>query len=114
MPFPDPYAYLKRKIGITEVIAGIADLRDLITRQTETIIMATQAQTDKLLADVATLIDAGVDEIAAAIAAAQNQSPDPAIDAADARVTTATDNLKAAAAVLRAGQPIPTPVTPTP
>lgn len=105
-----PYDYLRRKLGINEVVAGIAELRDLIPKQTEKIIMATQAQTDKLLADVAALIDAGVDEIAAAIAAAQSQSPDPAIDAADSRVTAATDNLKAAAAALRAGRPIPQPV----
>jgi hypothetical protein len=62
--------------------------------------MATQAQLDKFVADVQSLIAAGVAEITAAIAAAQAASPDPAIDAADAAVTTATANLTAAAAAL--------------
>jgi hypothetical protein len=74
------------------------------------IVMATQAQIDKLLSDVAALIEAGVAEISAAVAAAQTASPDPAIDAADVRVTVATDNLKAAAAALTGGTPLPPPV----
>ena len=62
--------------------------------------MATTAQLDKFLADVQALIAASVAEITAAVAAAQNASPDPAIDTADAAVTAATDKLTAAAAAL--------------
>ena len=69
--------------------------------------MATQAQIDKLMADVQALIAAGVAEITAAVAAAQTASPDPAIDALDTAVTTATANLTAAAAALT-----PPPATP--
>lgn len=36
----NPYAYLRRKLGIPEVTAGIADLRDLITNLPEKIVMA--------------------------------------------------------------------------
>lgn len=62
--------------------------------------MATKAQLDKFTADVQALIDAGIAEITAAVAAAQNASPDPAIDALDAKVTAATDAMKAAASSL--------------
>ena len=65
--------------------------------------MATKAQLDKLQADVATLIDAGVAEITAAIAAAQRVPPeqaDAAIDELDTKVTAATQSLKDAAAAL--------------
>lgn len=62
--------------------------------------MATKAQLDKFVADVQALIAAGVAEITAAVAAAQGASPDPAIDALDTQVTTATANLTAAAAAL--------------
>jgi hypothetical protein len=62
--------------------------------------MATQAQLTKFTADVQALIAAGVAEITAAVAAAQSASPDPAIDALDTQVTTATSNMTAAAAAL--------------
>lgn len=62
--------------------------------------MATKEQLDKLGVDVAALITAGVAEINAAVAAAQNQSPDPAIDDLDNRVTAATQVLTDAAAKL--------------
>ena len=69
--------------------------------------MATKEQIDKLMADVQALIAAGVAEITAAVAAAQTASPDPAIDALDAQVATATTNMTAAAAALQ-----PPPATP--
>ncbi len=62
--------------------------------------MATKAQLDKLQTDIADLIAAGVAEITAAVTAAQNASPDPAIDTLDTAVTTATKNLTDAAAAL--------------
>lgn len=62
--------------------------------------MATKEQLDKLTTDVAALINAGVAEINAAIAAAQVASPDPAIDTLDATVTAATQTLTDAAAKL--------------
>lgn len=68
--------------------------------------MATKEQLDKLATDVAALIDAGVAEITAAVAAAQGQSADPAIDALDSRVTAATQALTDAAAKL-ANPPAP-------
>lgn len=73
--------------------------------------MATKEQLDKLAADVAALIDAGVAEITAAVEAAQRQSPDPAIDALDARVTDATDVMKKASEALKnpGVAPVPTP-----
>lgn len=49
MPFPDPYTYLKRKLGIPEVIAGIADLRDLITNLPEKIAMAIRPEIQAVL-----------------------------------------------------------------
>lgn len=69
--------------------------------------MATKAQLDKFVGDVQALIDAGVAEITAAIAAAQNASPDPAIDALDAKVTAATQAMKDAAASLTPPPPAP-------
>lgn len=63
--------------------------------------MATQAQLDKLKTDIAALIQAGVDEINAAVAAAQQASPDPAIDDLDTQVTAATQALTDAAAKLK-------------
>lgn len=69
--------------------------------------MATKAQLDKFVADVQALIDAGVAEITAAVAAAQNASPDPAIDALDAKVTAATKALTDAAAALTPPPPSP-------
>lgn len=77
-------------------------LAHIIERQ-EAIAMATQAQIDKLTADVAALIDAGVAEITAAIKAAQTASPDPAIDALDTKVSAATQSLTDAATKLKAG-----------
>jgi hypothetical protein len=62
--------------------------------------MATKAQLDKFEADVQALIDAGVAEITAAVAAAQAASNDPAIDALDTKVTAATQAMKDAAASL--------------
>lgn len=62
--------------------------------------MATQAQLDKLRTDVAALITEAVTDITAAVAKAQNASPDPAIDQLDTDVTTATQTLKDAAAKL--------------
>ncbi len=62
--------------------------------------MATQAQIDTLKADVAALISEAVADITAAIAAAQAASPDPAIDALDARVKATTQTLKDDAAKL--------------
>jgi hypothetical protein len=85
------------------------ELGALIVTLTMENMMATKAQLDKLQTDIAALIQAGVDEITAAVAAAQTASPDPAIDTLDTAVTTATDNLKAAAAALT----IP-PATPAP
>jgi hypothetical protein len=58
------------------------------------------AQTDKLIADVQALITEAVNDITAAIAKAQNTSPDPAIDALDAQVTATTQQLKDAIATL--------------
>lgn len=72
------------------------------------------AQTDKLIADVTALINEAVSDITAAIAAAQNQSPDPAIDALDSRVTAATQQLKDAMATLKPAAPTsadPSPAT---
>jgi len=93
-----------------EVMAAIRNLRDLITRGFSN--MATKEQLDKLAADVAALIEAGVAEITAAIAAAQRQSPDPAIDALDSRVTAATKTLTDAAAALASGGATPPPPPP--
>lgn len=65
--------------------------------------MATKAQIDKFMADVIALIDAGVAEITAAVAAAQTVPPeqaDAAIDDLDAKVMAATQSLKDAAAAL--------------
>lgn len=76
-----------------------------------TILMATQAQLDKLKTDVAALIDAGVAEITAAIAAAQRVPPaqaDAAIDDLDAKVTAATKSLTDAAAALALPPAAPT------
>jgi hypothetical protein len=78
---------------------------DLINRRIDQ--MATKAQIDKFMADVVALIDAGVAEITAAVAAAQKESTDPAIDALDTKVTAATQALKDAAAALA-----PPPATP--
>lgn len=69
--------------------------------------MATKEQLDKLATDIAALIDAGVAEITAAVAAAQTASPDPAIDDLDSRVTAATQSLKDAAAKLAAAPTAP-------
>lgn len=85
---------------LTEVKVGIENLCDLINERFDT--MATKEQLDKLTADVADLITAGVAEITAAVAAAQRQSSDPAIDDLDNRVTAATQTLKDAAAQLQA------------
>lgn len=85
---------------LNEVKAGIEKLCDLINERFDT--MATKEQLDKLTADVAELITAGVAEITAAVAAAQRQSNDPAIDDLDNRVTAATQTLKDAAAQLQA------------
>lgn len=71
--------------------------------------MATDEQVTKLRTDIADLITAATDEITAAVAAAQNKSPDPAIDELDRQVTAETQTLKDAAAALRAGKPVPTP-----
>lgn len=74
-------------------------LAHIIDRQ-EINAMATQAQLTKLGTDVAALITAGVAEITAAVAAAQNASSDPAIDQLDTTVTAATQTLTDAAAKL--------------
>ncbi len=74
----------------------------VIIKQQEVYLMATQAQIDKLTTDVAALITAGVAEINAAVAAAQNASADPAIDKLDADVQAATQGLTDAAAKLTA------------
>jgi hypothetical protein len=58
------------------------------------------AQTDKLIVDVQALITEAVADITSAIAKAQNTSPDPAIDALDASVTSTTAQLKTAIAGL--------------
>lgn len=88
-----------------EVIAGIVALRKSIDLANERLNhMATQAQLDKLKADIAALIQAGVEEINAAVAAAQNVPPekaDAAIDDLDTQVTAATQALTDAAAKLR-------------
>jgi hypothetical protein len=71
------------------------------------------AQTDRLIADVTALINEATTDIAAAIARAQNQSPDPAIDALDGQVTAATQKLKDAMATLQPNAPgAPAPSTP--
>lgn len=67
--------------------------------------MATKEQLDKLRVDVAALITEAVQDITAAVSAAQNASPDPAIDKLDADVTTATQTLKDAAAKLTTPTP---------
>lgn len=82
-----------------ELGIGVALILDTLKRMENT--MATKAQIDKFVADVSALIDAGVAEITAAVAAAQNASPDPAIDALDAKVTAATQALKDATAALQ-------------
>lgn len=91
-----------------EVRLGIAGLRDDLSRMEKT--MATEEQLQKLRTDIADLITAATDEITAAIEAAQNKSPDPAIDELDTAVATETQVLKDAAAALRAGKPVPKPV----
>lgn len=63
--------------------------------------MATQAQLDKLKADIGALVTAAAAEITAAIAAAQNASDDPAIDTLDNTVTGTTKQLTDAAAALQ-------------
>lgn len=95
-----------------EIGYGLAAILEQLTRMENT--MATQAQIDKLMADVAALIDAGVAEITAAVAAAQRVPPaqaDAAIDALDAKVTAATQSLKDAAASLTPPPAAP-PATP--
>lgn len=82
-----------------EVKAGINKVADLLIEGFKH--MATKAQLDQLTTDVAALIDAGVAEITAAIAAAQNATPDPAVDALDTRVTAATKGLTDAATALK-------------
>ncbi len=72
----------------------------LILSEQEKQAMATKAQLDKLQADIAALIAAGVAEITAAVAAAQAASPDPAIDTLDAAVQKATSDMTTAAAAL--------------
>lgn len=62
--------------------------------------MSTKEQVDKLGADIAALITEATNDIQVAIAAAQSQSADPAIDALDATVTAATQKLKDIAASL--------------
>ncbi len=62
--------------------------------------MATKEQLDKLRVDVAALIAEAVQDITAAVAAAQSASSDPAIDQLDTDVTAATQTLKDAAAKL--------------
>lgn len=73
--------------------------------------MATQAQLEKLKLDIAALIQAGVDEINAAVAAAQAVPPekaDAAIDQLDTDVTAATQALTDAAAKLKMPPAAPT------
>lgn len=86
-----------------EVSREVLALIDAYTQKLDLIIerldlMATKEQLDKLTADVAALITAGVAEINAAVAAAQTASNDPAIDQLDAQVTAATKALTDAAA----------------
>ena len=69
--------------------------------------MATAEQLAKLSTDIAALIQAGVAEITAAVAAAQAASPDPAIDTLDTAVTTATQGLLDAAGKLAGAKPTP-------
>jgi hypothetical protein len=68
------------------------------------------AQVDKLRTDVAALIKEAIDDITAAIAAAQTASNDPAIDQLDTDVTAATQALKDKFAT-QTGTPVP-PTTP--
>lgn len=96
---------------LREVRKDLAGLRYLILKMKDEIIMATDAQIAKLKTDIAALITAAANEITAAVTKAQNASPDPAIDALDAQVTTTTQNLIDAAAALNAGTPLPAPVT---
>ena len=74
--------------------------------------MATKDQIDTLKADVAALIAEAVADITAAVAAAQAASPDPAIDALDAKVKETTQALKDDMASL--GAPLPPPTAPAP
>lgn len=83
----------------TEVMTAIKKLSDLTTKGFNA--MATKEQLDKLRVDVAKLIEAGVDEIKAAVQKAQTESQDPAIDALDTSVNDATATLVDAAAKLR-------------
>lgn len=102
--------HLERELS--EIRKELAGLRSLILKTKDDIIMATDAQIAKLKTDIAALLTAAANEITAAIARAQNASPDPAIDALDTQVTTTTQNLTDAAAALNAGTALPPPVTP--
>ena len=70
--------------------------------------MATDAQVAQLKTDIAALINAYTAAIAAAVAKAQAQSPDPAIDDLDNTVKAATAALTAGAA----DPAVAVPVTP--
>ena len=91
--------------GATPITIEIYFMLAHIIDQQEKNQMATQAQIDKLKADVAALITEAVQDITAAVTAAQGASADPAIDQLDTDVTAATQSLKAAAAKLTAPAP---------
>lgn len=94
--------------GLKEVNVRLAELKDLITRNQE----ATMAAIDTLNADIDTLstaITTYATAVTAALAAAQAASQDPAIDAADAKVRTATKTLSDDLAALNTPVTVPTP-----
>lgn len=71
--------------------------------------MATDAQVSQLKTDIAALINAYTAAIAAAVAKAQQQSPDPAIDELDATVRAATATLTTGAAAPAVAVPVTPP-----
>lgn len=73
--------------------------------------MATDAQLNTLKADIAALITEATTDMLKALAAAQQQSPDPAIDTLDAQIKQTIATLQAEAATI--GVPVTTP-PPTP
>lgn len=71
--------------------------------------MATDAQVAQLRTDIGIMIDAYTAAITAAVAKAQAQSPDPAIDALDQTVKDATAKIVAAAAAPAVAVPVTPP-----
>lgn len=112
----DPYAYLKRKLGITEVIAGIANLRDLITQLPEKIIMAIRPEIQALLDAIGPLVTAvqnletqtaaetaTIADLTAKVASGATLSPEEVTALAGAAKTVSD----LTAGVIAAAQPVP-------